>query len=528
MASGVADLIFRIEGMALGAEEVVAVREVLSRRLVEVSLANLSDKETVELAQAVETQTRRDEAVKVRIAVELRERSVAAKQGVKHIKFLRHQLRISAAQASARSKRAERVGQWHTPSGEVTAPVYPHTWSALRDGAIGVAHYTVIDDTLRHLPGTIRSDPVLWSEGERLMAEAARTMDPDELKKVGLHLHAHLNPDGTFDDSDRQLKRELSVSKQGADHMAGIKGILDPVTKALWDVVAAKWAAPGMNNPNDPDSPSGNADTADKDTLRAAAQRDTRSPGQRNHDAFTRLMEMAVGQGKLGRHRGLPAQVIVTMTLAELEAEAGLATTASGGVVSVKDALKLAGVSRKFLALLDDKHRPLHLGREERLATADQRLALIAAERGCSRPGCDAPATECAVHHIREYSKGGRTDITVLTLVCDPDHAQIHDGETGWITEMIREGTGPPGWHGRIGWRQRGTLDPLLPNNTHFPEKYFTNPDMWNPDSRADAEWFQQRARTATEAKAATAAESADAAVYAIDFGWKRATYNAA
>ncbi|HEY9311335.1 MAG TPA: HNH endonuclease, partial [Williamsia sp.] len=97
MSTGVADLINRIEGMALGAEEVVAVREVLSRRLVEVSLANLSDKETVELAQAVETQTRRDEAVKVRIAVELRERSVAAKQGVKHIKFLRHQLRISAA-----------------------------------------------------------------------------------------------------------------------------------------------------------------------------------------------------------------------------------------------------------------------------------------------------------------------------------------------------------------------------------------------------------------------------------------------
>ena len=127
MGSGVADLINRIEGMALDAEEIVAVREMLSRRLVDVSLAMLSDKETVELAQVVETQTRRDEAVKVRIAVELRERSVAAKQGLKHNKFLRHQLRISATQASARSKRAERVGQWHTPSGEVTSPVYPNT-----------------------------------------------------------------------------------------------------------------------------------------------------------------------------------------------------------------------------------------------------------------------------------------------------------------------------------------------------------------------------------------------------------------
>ena len=83
-----ADLINRIEEMALDAEEIVAVREVLSRRLVDVSLANLSDKDTVELAQVIETQTRRDEAVKIQVAVELRERSVAAKQGLKHPKFL--------------------------------------------------------------------------------------------------------------------------------------------------------------------------------------------------------------------------------------------------------------------------------------------------------------------------------------------------------------------------------------------------------------------------------------------------------
>jgi hypothetical protein len=117
---------------------------------------------------------------------------------------------------------------------------------------------------------------------------------------------------------------------------------------------------------------------------------------------------------------------------------------------------------------------------------------------------------------MREYSKGGRTDITVLTLACDPDHAQIHDGETEWITEIIREGTGPPGWPGRVGRRQRGTLDRPRPNNTHFPEKYFTNPQMWNPDSQADAEWFAERARTAFENKH----EASVAPVYAIEFGW--------
>jgi hypothetical protein len=103
----------------------------------------------------------------------------------------------------------------------------------------------------------------------------------------------------------------------------------------------------------------------------------------------------------------------------------------------------------------------------------------------------------------------------VLTLVCGPDHAQVTDGDTGWITEIITEGTGPPGWQGRVGWRHRGSLEPLQPNNTHFPDKYFTNPEMWNPDSDADAEWFLQHARAVLEE------ETVQAQVFAVDFGWR-------
>ncbi|WP_110472853.1 HNH endonuclease signature motif containing protein [Williamsia limnetica] len=516
MSTGMADLIDRIEGMALDASEIVAVREVLSRRLIDAPLAMMSDKEAVELTQAVETQTRRDEAVKIRLSAELTERRVAAKLGHKHNNFLRLVLRISAAQASGRSKRAERTGIWHSITGEVTEPRYPHAAEALRDGAIGLAHEKVIFDTMTALPASIRSDLGLWAQGEKSMADAARTMDPDELKKVGLHLHAYLNPDGTFDDVDRKQKRELNTFKQGADHMAGIKGNLDPATKALWDMVAEKWAAKGMNNPDDPQSPSGNVDKADPQAIKEAAARDSRSQGQRNHDAFRRLLEMVVGQGKLGQHRGLPARVIVTMTLEQLESEVGLATTASGGVIPVRDALALAGATRKFLALLDNKHRPLFLGRQARLASADQRLALIAADRGCCRPGCDKPATRTAVHHLTEWSKGGRTDITALALVCDGDHGQVHDGANGWLTEIITNRTGPPGWQGRIGWRQRGTADPPRPNNTHFSELFFTHPEMWDPDGDDDVAWFKERAREAF------GEPQSEPPIRTVDFGWRR------
>lgn len=77
---------------------------------------------------------------------------------------------------------------------------------------------------------------------------------------------------------------------------------------------------------------------------------------------------------------------------------------------------------------------PLHLGRTKRLASREQRLALIAALHGCSRPGCNAPASMCAVHHVLDYRKNGITDLTNLTLACDSCHALIHDGPGGWKT----------------------------------------------------------------------------------------------
>ncbi|WP_076479194.1 DUF222 domain-containing protein [Williamsia sterculiae] len=70
---------------------------------------------------------------------------------------------------------------------------------------------------------------------------------------------------------------------------------------------------------------------ADADVLAAAAKRDHRSAVQRNHDAFTLMLRTISESGALGQHRGLPAQVIVVMALEELEAETGIATTASGG-----------------------------------------------------------------------------------------------------------------------------------------------------------------------------------------------------
>ncbi len=86
-------------------------------------------------------------------------------------------------------------------------------------------------------------------------------------------------------------------------------------------------------------------------------------------------------------NRGLPATVVITMDIDQLEAAAGVATTATGGIVPIWVALALATAAYPVLCLFDTDGQPLHLGRGARLASAAQRLALYARDRGCTRPG---------------------------------------------------------------------------------------------------------------------------------------------
>ncbi len=93
---------------------------------------------------------------------------------------------------------------------------------------------------------------------------------------------------------------------------------LDPITRARLDTVLDSWAKPGMNNPDDPESPVGPITTANAEQVAAAALRYQRSPAQRNHDAFSALLKQILESGMLGNtHRGLPIQVIVTTSLHE-------------------------------------------------------------------------------------------------------------------------------------------------------------------------------------------------------------------
>lgn len=76
---------------------------------------------------------------------------------------------------------------------------------------------------------------------------------------------------------------------------------------------------------------------------------------------------------------------------------------------------------------VDRRGRPLDVGREQRLYTSRQRVALAVRDGGCRWPGCDRPPAYCEAHHIDEWRKDrGRTDLDRGILLCRFHHLQLH------------------------------------------------------------------------------------------------------
>ncbi|MGF0312695.1 DUF222 domain-containing protein [Rhodococcus sp. IEGM1428] len=247
-------------------------------------------------------------------------------------------------------------------------------------------------------------------------------------------------------------------------------------TAAPKDATAPKDAA----TPKDAADPDGITDTEgapDTATRDAAAARDRRTQNERRHDALKMALRHTLASGTLGTHRGLPVTAIVTMTLKDLNAGCGYAMTATGSRVSIRDAIRMASHAHHYLTIFDDHGRALYLGRSKRIASADQRIVLIARDRGCSFPSCTRPATWCQAHHLDDWTDGGYTDIDSLTFGCDMHHALVGTGPGKWATTKT---TAAHRYPGRTLWHPPTGMDPKrrgLINHAHHPEEVLYPPD---------------------------------------------------
>ncbi len=367
---------------------------------------------------------------------------------------------ISRHEASRRIKEAADLGQRHGLTGEPLPPVLAATAAAQRAGDLGAGQVAVIRKFYHQLPGWVSAAAREFAEAQ--LAGFGTQFGPEHLTELARGLTDALNPDGVFTDEDRARSRGVTLGRQQADGMSELRGLITPELRATFEAVEAKLGAPGMCNPLD-DIP-----CVDGTPSQEAIDRDTRSAAQRGHDALLAALRGLLASGELGQHNGLPASIIVTTTLAELEAAAGRALTGGGTILPMSEVIRLARHAHHYLAIFD-KGKALALYHTKRLASPGQRIVLYAKDRGCTAPGCTVSGYYCEVHHTTDYSTCHSTDINQLTFACGPHHRMLNPG--GWTT---RKNT-----RGETEWKPPPHLERNRPrtNTFHHPEKLLRDDD---------------------------------------------------
>jgi hypothetical protein len=155
---------------------------------------------------------------------------------------------------------------------------------------------------------------------------------------------------------------------------------------------------------------------------------DDRTPAQRRADALVTIAEIALRAGELPVTGGVKPHVTIHVTVATLrgDAHAPGAELASGAVVGTHTARRVscdAEISRVVFAPTGEI---LDSGRATRTFTTAQTRAIVARDRHCVWPGCDAPPGWCDAHHITHWANGGHTAVTNAVLLCGRHHDRIH------------------------------------------------------------------------------------------------------
>lgn len=215
-------------------------------------------------------------------------------------------------------------------------------------------------------------------------------------------------------------KRSLTMTRL-PDGMTRLVALLDPENAAQVRAIVDAATSPRLGGPRFVDAEA----LAEVDALLA----DPRTTQQIALDIVVELL-------RLGTHadvtafigaRRPAAQLLVT--LSDLESGTGAAYfEGQTEPVSAATAQRLVCESGVQPILFGTEGNVLDFGREVRLFTRRQRIALAARDGGCVWTGCDRPPSWCEAHHTNEWVRDhGMTDVDDGVLLCKHHHLLLHN-----------------------------------------------------------------------------------------------------
>jgi hypothetical protein len=407
--------------------------------------AGLSDSELLAVQRGMADLRRTLDAVSATFAGEIAERSrkelghagLAQRSGYRNAQALVQEVSRSTGRDAVD---LVTVGLMISDSSE--RPWLKPVAEAVGAGRIDVAAARAIERGLGERSDHI-ADEAFLSAADQLTAEAT-VHDADRVLKRARELRDDLDAAGIADRERAAYEARSLIRRRMPSGLNQYVITPDIESAALWDDLYDAMTAPRRGGPRFVDETEANR--------AAEIASDSRTLEQFAFDGFTGLLRIAAQANTTDARTIIGARqpaVRVLVAASTLErGEGGSYVEGQSQTSSVKTAERLACANGVVPIVVDSRGQVLHLGREQRLFTAAQRLALAARDGGCVVDGCDTPPGWTEAHHWQHFKRdNGKTDIENGVLLCRFHHLNLHNN--GW--EIVRDSSGqfwlepPPG-----------------------------------------------------------------------------------
>ncbi len=298
----------------------------------------------------------------------------------------------------------------------------PEALGALEDGSIGEGHADVLANQADRLSG--RDKQAFEQQSEQLVADAiAEGLSvPAFEKRCRERVERIMGDDGV---AELEKQRRNSRAKKFTDPVTGMKGI-----HGEWDPLRGEAVHKALD-----------AEIA----ARVAAGAKVITDRQRAQVAADALHALICGT-RLSRVEAGGVMVLIdydALTDGHATAPDGHRRTAEthrGTPLPVETIRRIACEAGIIPIVLGGDGQALDVGRERRLATRAQRMALRAQYPTCAMDeGCNVAFDDCQIHHVDPFSQGGHTDLDRMCPGCDTHHHLVHEG--GWTLTRNQDGT---------------------------------------------------------------------------------------
>lgn len=280
----------------------------------------------------------------------------------------------------------------------------PQIEKALAKGNVGYQHVALIARAAEN----VGSAPVQKEENHLL--KAAQTMDPGRFAAVAKGFEHRVDAAAALVEANHAYERRYLHLSEPQNGMVRLDGMLDLEGGATLKAALSALMPPPAND-------------------------DDRTPGQRRIDALVDLARRPLDGSKLGTVGGQRPHLLITASAETLLGLKGAppAEIAGVGPIPMETAQRLAcdptvswllGQAELESESASDAHRQI---------PAATRRALVARDRDCVFNGCHRPAIWCDGHHLVWWTRGGKTALPNLALVCGRHHRMLH--EEGWTLE---------------------------------------------------------------------------------------------